>query len=301
MTDSQGHIARLCAEIQQLEIELADLEADILDMHRELDEFVVRYNRIVKPKTERLDVLKQMIADLEDQQHRADTDHPSLPAWQLSSGFRSVEEQFNRVWRSPQTDQPASRSVPDSDWQPPQDYVPVQEQFRRAWNRPLNGVPEPDAPAERANAAPAVPDDPQALKQLFRKLARRFHPDLTTDPAEHERRNRIMAEINSAYSRRDYGALLALDRQPDEASADRPLTAIQLQQLRQIRDQLDERLFALRQERHALLNSDMMDLKLQASLLAQSGRDLLQEMAASLDRDYTILLDHLDALRRSSG
>jgi hypothetical protein len=142
------------------------------------------------------------------------------------------------------------------------------------------------------------PDTKKALKELYRQLARRYHPDLVTDPGERQRRNRLMAEINQAYSQRDLGALQILIQQPETVSVEEPLAVIQLRQLHQIRAQLERRLDRLRQERSSLFNSDLMWLKVQETLLAKKKRDLLGEMVEQLERDYAICLDRIDQLRR---
>ncbi len=271
MNDHHARIARLQAEIAQLESELTDLEAEILDLERELGDFVERYDQLVRPISEKLAVIRQMIADLENE-------HAPPP---------------------PQLGQPPTRPTLASSWTPPPDYVSVEEQYRRAWEVPRQQAaaqPPPEAPVTRPAAGSA---SESGIRKLYRQLARRYHPDLTTDPAERQRRNRLMAEINEAYSRRDSAALQALAAQPEAARTDQPWAALQVRQLEQIRAQLDRRLYHLRVQRNELIHGEMMDLKLQASFAAREGRDLLAEMAARLQREYDTCLDRLDQLRGS--
>ena len=47
---------------------------------------------------------------------------------------------------------------------------------------------------------PSGPIDEKQLKRIYRQLARRYHPDLATDPAERAARNDVMARINDAYA-----------------------------------------------------------------------------------------------------
>ncbi|MFE0461527.1 rhodanese-like domain-containing protein [Kitasatospora sp. NPDC058965] len=47
-------------------------------------------------------------------------------------------------------------------------------------------------------------------QRLYRELARQAHPDLSTDPAEQERRSAFIARANEAYALGDTGALRAL-------------------------------------------------------------------------------------------
>ena len=55
----------------------------------------------------------------------------------------------------------------------------------------------------------------EQIKNLFRELARRFHPDLTSDPEEKKWREEVMTRVNQAYANRDLKALRALAEQPD--------------------------------------------------------------------------------------
>ena len=269
--DTQRQIERLKAEIARQEAELPDLEAAVLDSQQELREFTARYDREIQPLRDRLQIIREMIADLEAERQG--------PPPQLGNDPRPLA----------------------STWTPPPGYVPVEEQFRQAWE-----VPRQKASLFESSAPPPPTieiderDPKQALKRLYRQLARRYHPDLTTDPDERERRNRLMAEINAAYSDGNLDALKTLAAQPDTASLDQPLSELQLRQLQQIHDQLTRRIDQLRFERHDLLNGEMMALKLQATLAAHKGRDLLREMAAGLERDYRAALDRLDQLRGSA-
>lgn len=265
--DPQAEIARLKAAIARQETELTTLEAELLDLRHELSAFKDRYDRLVKPLLDRLAIIRGVIADLEAQ-------HSPPP--QLG----------------PTPDRPTLESM----WTPPPDYVPVEEQFRRAWQIPKEQQerqPPPSAP----EFILAADESETAVRTLYRQLARRFHPDLTTDPAERARRNHLMAEINEAYTHRDVEALRLLAAQPAEAALAEPLAALQVRQLRQIHAQLAERIDQLKAERLELINSDLMALKLEQTLIGRRGRDVLREMADRLEREYQTCLDRLDELR----
>jgi len=55
----------------------------------------------------------------------------------------------------------------------------------------------------------------QEAKTIYRKLARRFHPDLVDLPDIQERRQEVMSEINEAYRSGDLQALRELEYYPD--------------------------------------------------------------------------------------
>lgn len=288
MNGLNDQIARLQAAITRLETEVADQEADVLDLQRELSAFQARYDRLVKPLAERLELVQGLIKDLEDQSTPSST-----AEWTPPQDYVPVAEQFRRTWQKPETESGLTETL-KSDWSPPDDYISVEEQFRRTWRNP-GSQPPPSSGTTPPAAKPATgPLSPKVLKQLYRQLARRYHPDLTTDPVERERRNKLMAEINAAYSQRDLAALQALAAQPDGATIEEPLAVLQLRQLQQIHDQLEQRLVYLKRERHAILHSDLMELKLQETL---QNRNVLQDIADQLETAYRDSLRRLDELR----
>ncbi|SOD63230.1 hypothetical protein SAMN06297387_109173 [Streptomyces zhaozhouensis] len=50
----------------------------------------------------------------------------------------------------------------------------------------------------------------EEARKLYRELARRCHPDLSTDPTERERRDAFLSRVNQAYARGDADELRAL-------------------------------------------------------------------------------------------
>ena len=55
----------------------------------------------------------------------------------------------------------------------------------------------------------------EALRRIYRELAKRFHPDLATNQEERERREAIMLRINDAYGQRNLAALEAIAREAE--------------------------------------------------------------------------------------
>jgi hypothetical protein len=151
----------------------------------------------------------------------------------------------------------------------------VVEQFHRAWT-PREAPPRPPTPPE-----PAADQD--QLKQLFRELAKRFHPDLSPDPEQKRWRQDMMAQVNAAYSAGDLQALERLARQPDQPPPDRPKTRqeILVELTSEIR-RLDALLAGLESELDRLLRSQTVQLQLEVSMARRVGRDMLGEMASEL-------------------
>jgi hypothetical protein len=80
-----------------------------------------------------------------------------------------------------------------------------------------------------------TPRDTAAEKQLYRELARKFHPDLADTAVERAYRTTMMAAINNAYSSDNIETLYDLAGQldPDEMAALAQIEHIESRQLRQ--------------------------------------------------------------------
>ncbi len=171
-------------------------------------------------------------------------------------------------------------------------YVSVEEQYRRAWSK----TDVYDAIHAEITPKPSPAD---ALKRLYRDLARRFHPDLGGDQNERDRRTAIMSQINAAYTAGDLDALQALA--DDSSDPNGLLPALTLRSLRKQLDELDAQIGRLTSERDELLYGATMKLKLDDKLARLKGRDLLAEMRAQMQHEYDVLLAQLDRVRNGLG
>ena len=138
------------------------------------------------------------------------------------------------------------------------------------------------AHGEAANVQPFTPSPD--LKKLYREAAKRVHPDTATDEADRARRERLMKEVNAAYAIGDEDALRSilagLDASPDAVQGS-GIGADLIRVLRQLK-QLRDRIAAIESEIAGLSEADLAKLKAKADLAATEGRDLLAEMAASI-------------------
>lgn len=57
----------------------------------------------------------------------------------------------------------------------------------------------------------------ESIKTIWKKLIRKFHPDLVIDPQEKAKRDEVMKKINTAYAERNLEALLAIESTQDIA------------------------------------------------------------------------------------
>jgi chromosome segregation ATPase len=177
------------------------------------------------------------------------------------------------------------------------DYIPVDEQYRQAWEEPQ--APPPASPTSQVGPAARV-----QIKALYRQLCRRFHPDLTQDPAERAWRTEIMAAVNTAYEASSLAELEALAQKPDHKTAKGIVDEERRDALLEKRRQIQRRLQEVERELRDLMHGQMMDLSLEVKFARQRGRDLLGEMAAQVERDLErkrVELDLMVAQMRELG
>lgn len=148
-------------------------------------------------------------------------------------------------------------------------------------------------------AAALDENDTTTLKQLYRQLARRFHPDLALDDADREYRTGIMKAINAAYAAGDVTRLEELVQEPD--SADRLEYAHTNQQLIQAMyielTRCHRRLTEIKAEIAQLENHKSFRLMRRAERAASNGRDLLDELYRELQNEIAHKLIERDVLK----
>lgn len=171
----------------------------------------------------------------------------------------------------------------------------------------INATPPPEPEFEFNTAdKPNETKDGKNIKQLYRSLARRFHPDLAKDEPDRDRRTKLMAMINHFYHESDYDSLKALDdTAPNVAKKDAPfidsnipLTTMILRRLTNQYADLVIRLRDLKEERDDLRYGSMMGLKLEDSLARARGEDLLTDLAQEYQQEYWDLMHEMQQLRQ---
>ncbi len=156
-------------------------------------------------------------------------------------------------------------------------------QYERTWRKPPAGPakvnkPEPDAAAK------------SQIKAEYRALAKRFHPDLTSDPEEKKWREKVMAEVNQAYADGDLEALRKLSGREDrpESGPEKSREQVLVELRREVK-RLDAVISKLQAEVGRLTRSAEVKLMLDASIARREGRDMLADMAADLRREIVEL------------
>ncbi|MBN2045523.1 MAG: J domain-containing protein [Anaerolineales bacterium] len=146
----------------------------------------------------------------------------------------------------------------------------------------------------KAKKSKYSPKMEEQIKNLFRELARRFHPDLTSDPEEKKWREEVMTRVNQAYSNRDLKALRALAEQPDRpVDAPNQTKEQEIASLRAELKRLDGVIADLKARIKHLEESPAWQLKMEARLKRRSGADLLTELEAKMREQIADLEERL--------
>lgn len=154
------------------------------------------------------------------------------------------------------------------------------------------------AAAAEARKAQAEQEVSQSVREVYRKLASRLHPDRETDPAERERKTALMQRVNQAYEARDLLTLLTLQIEIEQISTD-DIASLSEQRIKHYNQVLTEQRDELQAEvmQFVMRFGDMVrpDLPLHASVItpqlmeAELGAQIrdLRVKIATLDEDLT--------------
>jgi hypothetical protein len=152
----------------------------------------------------------------------------------------------------------------------------------------------PPAPPE---SAPRFTSD--AVRALFRDVARAIHPDLARDEQARDRRHALMIEANRAYALRDTEQLRRIleswERSPEAVQGSDP-AAMRLRLERRLA-QIEEHLDLYARDLAAVQASPLYELKTMVDEAAAKGKDLVADMVRRLKRDIMAAANRLDAMR----
>lgn len=142
--------------------------------------------------------------------------------------------------------------------------------------------PEAEHPFKK-RAAPTSQDinHERRVRDLFRRLAKRYHPDLAQDDEQRKWHEDIMAEINQAYSAKNLQALETLDRRMELEMDISPTPAVELARLTVELRQLEALIFDMEQTIRELDLSPAMQMRTELRTDQEDGRDTL----AALERE----------------
>ncbi len=158
---------------------------------------------------------------------------------------------------------------------------------------------EPNASTQ----GPRIPAQPRyttdAVRRLFRDVAKAVHPDLADDDLARDRRHALMVEANRAYALGDEDRLRSIlqawARRPETVpAADAQATRLRL--VRRIAE-IEEQLTAYAGDLAALRDAPIGKLKALVDEAASRGKDLVSDMIKRLKRDILAARNRLDAMR----
>lgn len=137
------------------------------------------------------------------------------------------------------------------------------------------------AEAERKREVSA--DEHRLLRRLYRKLAIRFHPDLQLDPEAKKSCERMMARIGDHYRARDLEGLEMIAESEGDVMKTVFLEPDEYREWLSSRvERLSVRIDQLEHQIDELWNSDLAVLKRRYGDAEQEGRNLFEEMAATV-------------------
>ena len=126
---------------------------------------------------------------------------------------------------------------------------------------------------------------PENLKKLFRRVAKKIHPDLASSAAERERRHDLMAKLNQAYDGMDEETIrsILLEWEVEEPVQGKIELGEQLVRVLSQVAQVRKRLLEISNELEDLKLTEMFQLKANIESAELEGRDLLQEIADDIE------------------
>jgi hypothetical protein len=157
---------------------------------------------------------------------------------------------------------------------------------------------DPTAPIAGTTSEPETRYTSDAVRRLFRDVAKIVHPDLARDEITRDRRHALMIEANKAYALGDEERLRwilqAWENSP-EAVQDSDPDAARTRILRRI-SQREEELGSCSRELSELHESPLWKLKRMVDEAAVRGKDLGADMVRRLKRDVMAARNRLDAM-----
>lgn len=160
-------------------------------------------------------------------------------------------------------------------------------------------APSGTAPADPEPEAPRYTSD--AVRKLFRDVAKAIHPDLAGDEHARDRRHRLMIEANRAYAEGDEERLRwilqAWENSPEAVQGNDPEAATQ-RLVRRVA-QLQEELAGYDRDLAALKDTALWKLKAMVDEAAKRGTDLVTDTVRRLRREILAARNRLAAMQSS--
>ena len=250
---------QLEAEVQTLREQLAQLEQERADLRLELNEFAALYEQRVGALEADL-----LATRLHIEEYKLRIELIQLRGKRLSPSQLEAEVDYRLHDQRDQSDEKRRRV----------------EQARSA------------APAPALDRATQLD-----LKQLYRELAKRTHPDLAVDDADRRQRSHSMVIVNEAYVQRDADTLRQLLRKLDAGHATLAEDPAQREaRLRLEYAHLREAILHAKIDTAEMNQGALMKLKLEHAVAQSRRRDVFQEVEQQLSTQLMVAQAELQQL-----
>ncbi|MEM7113207.1 MAG: hypothetical protein AAF614_12300 [Chloroflexota bacterium] len=243
----QEQVVALQLQLSELRPRLIEAEAQLAEQLAAISAFEFKLRARLEPLMNRLESLRAEIAKLRRELRRLQDEGPKMEAEEADE------------WLKDWSYDPDDEAAASGDYKYRQ-HVSQEEPPKRLDKE------------EKAN-----------IKQLYRRLARRFHPDLAVDDEDRTYRTDMMMRINAAYAARDLARLEALALEPDSVSGTYSYSDKEMvEALRQEVESCVRRLAEIAREQARLERHESARMMVRAERLELAGRDFFAEMAAEL-------------------
>lgn len=254
----EQEIADWEARIKEKEAEAESLTLEIRELSFALNQFQIDYHLKVGVLYAQLDRIKLQI---EEYRHRYQTLRGRQGA--TTEDLAQVEEMVKTTFDRQR------RKVDDFD-----------QQTEHAQQ---NHARYAKLEKEKVELADEVKED---LKNLYRGLSIKYHPDKAKDEPERERFHVLMVKINQAYEDNDRPKLRELmDQAEREEAIKSEMSSEKLARLKQDYQKTITILDQLKREIQQIRENETYCLKTSVQEASEQGRDLLQELAENISRE----------------
>lgn len=262
-SDWQEKINQLQSILDELRPKLIEAEARLTENISLIGAFEFKLRAQIGPLVERLERLQQEIQEFRNQ-------------------FRRLQDD----WFFAQ----------DSDIL--QDWDPTDWQFGADASATAEGAYRYMGPQIQPPPSEVSKDTQEAMKRLYRQLARRFHPDLATNEEDRAYCTQMMMKINAAYAAGDLTLLQKIVLEPDSIThlettqTDQQLAEALMREVARCQrrlNEIEEELARLAQHR----NTQLLE---KAQRLEAKGIDFLQVLTKELQEKIAQKLVERDVL-----
>lgn len=183
----------------------------------------------------------------------------------------------------------------------------IEREFAAERERVNAEAREASGARQRAEALPPppAPEVAAAIRTQYRKLARKFHPDVAAGDEQREQHERVMRRINVAMEMNDLGTLLDLELELPEAEQDIPgptrgaRIAWSTAEIARLEAALTTRVGELAALRATSLHGLWQRIEREPALLDRLESDLRAELTTAQMERHALARQHDDLVRRA--